>query len=182
MERIKLLTTGEASPEANKILEKLSSNGNRIINIFKVMANSPAVIKTFFNIKDALKEKTISDEIEERISILLAVMNGCEYCLAAHSYSGSKILPEEELLLAQDGKSSDVKAQAALDFATSVMKNAGKLSDEEFQRAKNAGFSDGELLEIVAIVTINFFTNAINSVAETKVDFPKPIDKKLIKH
>lgn len=176
MERIKLLSAGEASESANKVLENISSGGRRIINIFKVMANSSAVIKTFLGIHKALEEKTLGEDIAERIAIMLSIMNGCEYCLAAHSYSGARVLSEDELLLARNGKSSDSKVQVALNFAASVMKNAGKVSDEEFEAAKNVGFTDGELLEIVAVVSLNFFTNAINSVAHTKVDFPKPKD------
>lgn len=174
MERIKLLSNEEASPKAKEVLDGLSKGGSRVINIFKAMANSSAALKTFFNIHNALEEKTLSEDIAERIAIQLAVMNGCDYCLAAHSYSGAKILPQEEILLARKGKSSDAKVQAALDFAGAVMKNAGKISDEEFNNAKSAGFSDGELLEIVAIVSLNFYTNAVNNVAQTKVDFPKP--------
>lgn len=174
MDRIKLLSTEESSEKSKEILEKISSSGARILNIFKAMANSSAVLKTFFKINEALEEKTISNEIAERIAIQMAVMNGCEYCLAAHSYSGGKILSEEEVKLAREGKSEDKKAQAALDFAALVMKEAGKVSDEQFNNAKSAGLSEGELLEIAAIVSLNFFTNAVNNISQTKVDFPKP--------
>lgn len=174
MDRIKLLSNDEASSSAKEVLDKITSGGARVINIFKVMANSPAVLKSFFAFKKALDEKTLSEDIVERIGIRLAVLNGCEYCLAAHSYSASAILSHEEILLARQAKSTDDKAQVALEFADSVMKNAGRVSDDEFNKIKSKGFSDGEILEIVAVVSLNFFTNAINSVSHTKVDFPKP--------
>lgn len=174
MERIKLLSNEEASPSAKAVLDDLSKDGARVINIFKAMANSAAALKTFFGMHKALSEKSLDEAIAERIAIQLSVMNGCEYCLAAHSYSGAKVLSEEELVLAREGKSTDAKAQAALDFAGVVMKTAGRVNDEQFSAAKAAGLTDGELLEIVAVVSLNFYTNAINSVAQTKVDFPKP--------
>lgn len=174
MERIKLLSNGEASESANKVLDEITNKGQRLINIFKIMANSPAVIKSFFGMHKALEEKKISSEIAERIAIMLAVMNGCEYCLAAHSYSGGKLLSPDEVFSARQGKSSDAKAQSALYFAKIVMTKAGRVTDEELELAKSVGFSDTELLEIVAIVSLNFFTNAINSVAHTPIDFPKP--------
>lgn len=174
MDRIKLISNEEASKSAKEVLDKITSGGGRVINIFKAMANSAAVLKSFFGFKKALDEKTLSEENSERIGIRLAVLNCCEYCLAAHSYSASKILSNEEIILAREAKSSDAKAQAVLEFADSVMKNAGRVSDDEFNKIKSAGFSDGEILEIVAVVSLNFFTNAINSVAHTKVDFPKP--------
>ncbi len=174
MERINLLNAENAPEKSKIILEEITKKGSRIINLFKVMANSSAVLKTFFGITKALEEKTLDSAIAERIAIRLAVMNGCYYCLAAHSYSGSKILSEEEVLLSRKGRSSDSRAQAALDFASAIMKKAGEITDNEFEKIKNAGFSDGEILEIVAVVSLNFFTNAINGVAQTAVDFPKP--------
>lgn len=174
MERINLLTAENAPEKSREILEGISKGGQRLINIIKVMANSSAVLKMFFGISKALEEKTLDSAIAERIGIQLAVMNGCDYCLAAHSYTGSKILSAEEVSLSRKGRSSEPQAQAALDFASAVMKKAGEVSDEEFTKARQAGFSDAELLEIVAIVSLNFFTNAINGVAQTKVDFPKP--------
>ena len=173
MERIKLLDLDNAPEKSKETLEKFSK-GRRIINIFKAMANSPATLKTFFGILNALEDKNLSDDIIERIAIQLAVTNGCEYCLAAHSYSASKILSSDEIMLAREGKSSDQKAQIALNFANLVMKNAGKVLDEEFENVKNAGFSDAEILEIITVVSLNFFTNAINNVSQTKVDFPTP--------
>lgn len=174
MDRIKLLSNEEASPSAKAVLDDISKDGARVINIFKAMANSAAALKTFFGIHKALQEKVLDEAIAERIAIQLSVMNGCEYCLAAHSYSGAKVLSDEELFLAREGKSNDAKAQAALKFSEKVMKTAGKVSDDEFAAAKYAGLSDAELLDIVAVVSLNFYTNAINNVAQTKVDFPKP--------
>lgn len=174
MERINLLTKENAPEKSREILENIGKDGGRVINIFKVMANSSAVLKTFFGMHKALEEKTLDPAIVERIGVQMAVMNDCEYCLAAHSYAASQILSQEEILLSRKGKSTDEKAQAALEFSESVMNNAGRVSDEEFEKVRNAGFSDGEILEIVAIVSLNFFTNAINGVAQTKVDFPKP--------
>ena len=159
---------------SKEVLNSLAQKG-KIINIFKVMANSSAVLKTYFAINKTLKKKTLSNEIAERIAVQIAEINGCEYCLAAHSYISSKAgISDEEIKLSTCGKSKDLKIQAALDFAGSVMKNAGKVSDAEFEKIKAAGFSDGEILEIAAEVALNFFTNIINNISHTKVDFPKP--------
>ncbi|MFA7659197.1 MAG: carboxymuconolactone decarboxylase family protein [Candidatus Gastranaerophilaceae bacterium] len=173
MERIGLLSKEQASEKAQKALDEITQGG-KAINIFKVMANSSAVLKTFSGMSSALSEKTLDAAIAERIGLWIAAVNGCEYCLAAHSYSASKTLSAEEIAASRKGKSSDKKAQAAIDFAGLVMKKSGKVSDEEFENIKKAGFSDGEILEIIAVVSLNFFTNAVNNVAHTKVDFPKP--------
>lgn len=174
MNRIKLLTIEDASEKAKEVLIDIQQKSGKIINLFKAMANSSAVLKTYLGIDKALKEKTLDSAIAERIAIRLAAINGCKYCLAAHSYLSKKVLSEEEIFLCRDGKSNDAKAQAALDFAASVMKTVGKVSDDELEKISKAGFSDGEILEIATIVAQNFFTNVINNISQTEVDFPKP--------
>lgn len=174
MERIKLLTEENASEKSKEILLDIKGKAGKIINIFKAMANSSAVLNTYLGITKALKDSTISQDIQERIAIRLAALNGCEYCDAAHTYIAAKLLTEDEIKKARQGKSDVTKAQHALDFTEAIMKKAGKVSDEEFEKAKQAGFTDGELLEIAAIVSHNFFTNCINNISQTKVDFPKP--------
>jgi hypothetical protein len=53
----------------------------------------------------------------------------------------------------------------------------GGVSDEALERVRAAGWSDGEIIEIIAHVAINVFTNYFNRVAGTEVDFPvvKPL-------
>ncbi len=173
MSRLNLLTI-ETAPEGSKeILNAFQQKMGKVINIFKAMANAPVALKTYLGISGALEGKTLDNKFAERIALALATVNGCEYCTAAHSYLAKGDLSDEEIANARKGKSEDAKAQAAVDFAVAVMKTAGKVSDDELAKVKSAGFSDQEILEIVAIITLNFFTNVINNVAQTTVDFPK---------
>lgn len=173
MTRINLLTL-ETAPEGSKeILNGFQQKMGKVINIFKAMANSPAALKTYLGIDAALQDKTLDNAISERIALAMASVNGCEYCTAAHSYLAKGSLSDEEIVNARQRKSDDAKAQAALDFAVAVMKTAGKVSDEELEKVKKAGFSDGDILEIVSIITLNFFTNVVNNLTQTPVDFPR---------
>lgn len=174
MDRIKLLNIDEAPEGSKETLKDVQGKMGKVINIFKAMANSPAALKTYFGISKALNEKTLDNANAERIAIRLANINGCEYCNAAHSYLAKDVLSAEEIKSAREGKSSDAKAQAVLDFVKAVMQKAGRVSDEEFGSAKKAGLSDTEILDIIAVVSLNFFTNSVNNVAQTRVDFPKP--------
>ena len=57
-------------------------------------------------------------------------------------------------------------------LAETMVDKRGQLSDKDIQTARDAGVSDAELLETVAIVATNTFTNYVNALAETEVDFP----------
>ena len=118
----------------------------------------------------------ILDEIDEteRIALAVAQVNGCYYCLSAHSYLGlnlAKISPEE-VALNRKGESGDAKANAAVRFAAKVVRERGHITEADIKAVRDAGFSDGQIVEILAVTAENIFTNLLNVVAETDIDFP----------
>ncbi|MFP3835871.1 carboxymuconolactone decarboxylase family protein, partial [Chryseobacterium sp. SIMBA_028] len=88
----------------------------------------------------------------------------CEYCLAAHTYTGTHVtkLSLEEIAAARRGGSAEEKADAAVKFAVKIAEARGGVSTSDVEDVKAAGFDDGELLEIVAHVAANTFTNYLN--------------------
>jgi alkylhydroperoxidase family enzyme len=81
-------------------------------------------------------------------------------------------IPSEEIIENRKGRSSDPKTQAGLEFALTLLASRGHVSDGALGTVREAGFSDGEIGEIVAHVALNVFTNFFNSTAQTDVDFP----------
>src|SRR5437762_7071105 len=59
-----------------------------------------------------------------------------------------------------------------LRFTQAVVLQRGDISDEDFQALGKAGFTDAQIVEIVANIALNIFSNYVNSVAKTEVDFP----------
>ena len=57
--------------------------------------------------------------------------------------------------------------------AKQVLNAKGQVSDENLQAVRKAGFSDGEVAEIIAHVAINVFTNYFNIATHVDIDFPK---------
>ena len=83
-------------------------------------------------------------------------------------------LQPDEILASRRARAVDAKRDAGLKFAQAVVVNRGDVSDDGAQRqVRAAGFTDGEITEIVAHVALNIFTNYINLVARTIVDFPR---------
>lgn len=101
-------------------------------------------------------------------------MNGCDYCLSAHTYLGLNLakLPAAEVALNRAGASADPKADAAVRLAVAVVRERGHVSDADIAATRAAGYTDAQIVEIVAVAAENVFTNLINSVAETDIDFP----------
>jgi uncharacterized peroxidase-related enzyme len=164
----------DASPEASKpVLNAVLKQLGVVPNLFRLVGNSPLALSGFSNFQAALS-KTLDAKTRERIALAVAQVNGCDYCLSAHTYLGLNLvnLTQEEITQNRQGGSHDQKANVAVAFATSVTKNRGHVGDDEIKSVRDAGFSQGQIVEIVAIVAENCFTNFINNVAKTEIDFP----------
>lgn len=145
----------------------------QVPNMFATAAQSPAALGALNAFFAALGQGAIGGKIGERIAIAIAQANGCEYCLAAHTaIGGLHGVSGSELADARHGRSADARAQAAITFALEVLRTRGAVRDETLAAARLAGLDDGALVEIVAHVALNVFTNSLNNVARTTVDFP----------
>lgn len=172
--RIKLLEQNEASLKSQELLGHVQNKFGSIPNVFRMMANSSAVLQSYLSFSGALAGGKLDLKVQERIALVIAQENGCEYCLAAHSAIAKGAgLSESEILSAREGKSEDAKVQSAIRFAKAIFLYSGDLPDSELENIRNAGYSDEEILEIVAAVSLNILTNSLNNLAQTKLDFPK---------
>jgi uncharacterized peroxidase-related enzyme len=141
--------------------------------MFRLIATSSAALQGFAANNGALA-KALDVKTRERIALAVAQVNGCDYCLSAHSYLGlnlAKITPEE-VAVNRKGQSGDAKADAAVRFATKIVKERGHVTDADIKAVREAGFSDSQIVEIIAVTAENIFTNLLNVVAETDIDFP----------
>ena len=161
-------------PEASKpILDAVHKQLGDVPNMFRLIAQSPAALQGFTASNGALA-KTLDVKTRERIALAVAQVNGCDYCLSAHSYLGlnlAKISPEE---IAQNrkGASGDAKANAAVQFAAKVVRERGHITAADIKAVRDAGYSEGQIVEILAVTAENIFANLLNVVAETDIDFP----------
>lgn len=161
-------------PEASKpILDAVHKQLGTVPNMFRLIAQSPAALQGYTANNGALA-KALDVKTRERIALAVAEVNGCEYCLSAHSYLGlnlAKITPEE-IALNRRGRSGDARADIAVGFAAKAVRERGNVTDGDIAELREAGYTDGQIVEIVAIAAENVFTNLLNRVADTDIDFP----------
>ena len=175
MSRINTIPTIEAAPAAARpLLEGAKKQLGSEPNVFRVIANSPAALEGFFGLNAALVKGAIDGKTRERIALAVAEVNGCGYCLSAHTYLGKNLakLDDAEMTANRNGASNDTKADAALRFAVAVVKARGHVSDADVAAVKAAGYDDAQIVEIVMHVVVNTLTNYVNEVAQTAIDFP----------
>lgn len=175
MPRIQFPASIDAAPAASQpLLDGVRKMLGSVPNLFRITANSPAALEGYLGLNGALAKGSLTPQTRERIALAVAQINGCDYCLSAHAYLGETLakLDQAEIAANRAGGSSDPKADAAVRFASKLVRARGKVSDADVSAVKMAGYTDAETVEIVAHVALNTLTNYLNEAFDTPIDFP----------
>jgi uncharacterized peroxidase-related enzyme len=174
MTRIKPLEPSEASPKAQNLLGAVQAKIGMTPNMMKTMAQSAAVLDGYLGLSGALSSGVLNPKLREQIALAVGQANSCQYCLSAHSTIGKMVgLKPEEIAASRRATATDPKVAAALRFVQDLVVHKGIVDDSALSSVRAAGYTDAEIVEIIAHVAMNIFTNYFNHVAGTEVDFPK---------
>lgn len=166
-----------AEPKAKALLDGVQKKLGVVPNLMRVLAANPAVLGAYLGFGAALAGGGLGAKLHEQIALTVAEANGCNYCLAAHTLLGQGAgLSASEVLAARAGDADNPRAAAALALARRLVERRGAVGADEIEAARAASLSDADIVEIVAAVAINLFTNYVNIAADTDVDFP-PVEK-----
>ena len=173
MSRIPPLEPSTAAGERKALLDQIHGAFGVVPNMFRVVAHSSAALRAMWGAFGALGQGVLPPALGEQIAVAIANRNGCEYCLAAHTAIGRKHgVSSAQMADAQLGRSADPKTAAALAFALAVVERRGQVRDAEVAALRAAGYGDEAIVEIVAHVALNLFTNYVNVALGTPLDFP----------
>lgn len=174
MSRISAVNPETANDAQTVLFTGVQKQVGFVPNLMKTLGHSPAALEGYLSLNSALAGGVLNPQLRERIALLVAEYNGCEYCLAAHSYLGRQVakLDESEISAARKGHANDQQADAALRFAKHVLDSKGRINDAALSEIRAAGFADASIIEIVSHIALNILTNYTNNVAQTVVDFP----------
>jgi uncharacterized peroxidase-related enzyme len=163
-----------ATGKAAELLVQVQKSLGQTPNMTRAMANSPALLKSYLVLSGAVAGGTLPAAVRERLAISTAQLNGCEYCLSAHSYIGANIAKVDpaELESARKGQSNDPHVAALLKLSNDIAENAGDVDDADVQAAREAGVTDEEIGELVANLALNILTNYFNVLADVDNDWP----------
>ncbi len=160
MARLPQIDPQQATGKAKELLDGVQAQLKIVPNFMRAMANSPAALDAYLSFNEKLSHGLLSAKLRELIAVVVADENSCEYCLSAHTAIAKMVgLKEEKILAGRDFNLGDAKIDAA--YASAI------------EAVRNAGYSDGEIAEIIAEVGLHVFTNYFNTVVKTEVDFPR---------
>jgi uncharacterized peroxidase-related enzyme len=174
MPRIAIPDRDDAPAESRSILDNVNRMLGFVPNLQRLMSISPNALAGWAGLMGALS-KTLDVKTRDGIALAVSDVDGCNYCLAAHSYISSNLakIPPEEIALNREGRSSEPKRQAAIAFAKALIEKRGKVTDEEFAAVKAAGWTDANIVEMIALSAQFLLTNFVNNAVQTPIDFPE---------
>jgi uncharacterized peroxidase-related enzyme len=173
MPRLQPVDPAAASGPTKELFDLVQQRFGRIPNAMKMLANSPPAFAAWWAFDQAMAGSSLPPSIHEQVAVLMANLNGCVYCLSAHTAAARAVgVSSADADHARHGAASDPQAAAALAFARDAVAARGDLSDAALGRARSAGLTDAQLIEILATVAMNVFNNYYNRMAAPAIDFP----------
>jgi len=174
MSRFTQIAPETATGKTKELMDAVRSKLGLVPNMVRAMANSPAALNAYMQFSGALTAGLLSAKSREQIALAVGQANECDYCVSAHSALGKLAgLTPDQILESRQGTAMNGKTDALLHFSRRLVETRGQVSDGDVDAMRQAGFTDGEIVETVAGVALNIYTNYFNQVAATDIDFPK---------
>lgn len=173
MQRIQRINEADAPQKTAELLATVRKQMGGVPHILATMSQSAAALGGYLGFAGALAGGKLSGKLREQIALAVAGANHCDYCASVHTALGGKLgVTADELDRNLNGRSADAKVNSALRFSARIVATRGNVTDEDLAAVRRAGFSDEEIVELVANTVLNIFTNYFNHVAGTEIDFP----------
>ncbi|MFJ2486662.1 carboxymuconolactone decarboxylase family protein [Pseudomonas sp. NPDC087639] len=168
MSRINAISLESATDATRPALEGVKKKIGFLPNVFSTLAKAPVALETYLQASTILGKTSLNAKEKEAVYLATSQVNGCDYCLSAHTFFASKAgLSAQDILAARQG---ELNAYAAL--AQQITQSRGHLNDEQIAAARAAGIDDTKIIEVIALVAVQSLTNYLNNAALTDIDFP----------
>lgn len=174
MNRIPTIEPDAASEQVAPLYQAVKQKLGLIPNMVKALGNSAAALQGYLGLSGAIASGRLPAATREKIALLVAEENSCDYCLSAHTALGGMVkIPEEAITAARRGRSDDPREQAILTLAKEILATQGNVPAPVYEAAVQEGVTSEEAAEVVANVAVNLYTNYFNRFAGTEIDFPR---------
>ncbi|MEY9161553.1 carboxymuconolactone decarboxylase family protein [Bradyrhizobium japonicum] len=173
MPRAAALSSDQVPADCKPTLDALTKKIGFTPNMMATFAQSPIAFNAWAALFGSLS-RVLDVKTRDSIGLAVSEVNGCNYCLTVHSFTAEHLanLSADEIILARKGHANDPKRDAAVQFARKVVETRGNVSDAELKAVRDAGYSDANVMEIVALVAMYSLTNYFNNVFDPEKDFP----------
>ena len=176
MNRLHTVNVAEAGEEASPLFSAIRQAMGKVPNAYTTVgSNAPAVLGQVLQGSAVLKKGTLGARRIEAINLAVSEATQCDYCVAAHTMAAKAAgySLEQTRKLRAGTYDEDANIDALVRFAASLVKTSGTLPAEAVEGLQAAGYDDRQIIEAIYAISAILFTNMVNRVNDTPLDFPK---------
>ena len=172
MSNYQIHTQESAPADSTELLRNAEKKYGFVPNLLGVMAESPAMLNAYIAIGKIFDQSSFSN-VERQVVILTASrINECHYCVSAHSFvAGLQNIPKDVIdSIRDDQPIADLRLEVLRRTVELAVKQSGWLSDSDKDAFFTAGYSQGQLLEVIVGISFKTLSNYTNKVADVPLD------------
>jgi len=160
------------APEASlPVIKGALAGAGQLPNFLGVLAGSPAALRGYTRFRAELRHGALERRTLERIALAVAEHYRSAPGIAVHSRTARQVgVGIDEVALAREWESSDPNEAALLRYLKALVHQRGAVPHHLHEEAREAGWSDEQLLEAIAVLSLESFTAMVNVAGEIPVD------------
>ena len=163
----------QTAPEAAQpFLQKAEEAYSFVPNLLGTMAEAPALLEGYMTLSDIFGKTNLSETERQIILMTNNRLNGCKYCMAAHTSISQMAGVNEDVIeaLRTNTAINNPKLEALRTFTAVINESRGWPSEEQLAAFISAGYSQQNVLEVILGTSLKTMSNYTNHIAETKLD------------
>jgi AhpD family alkylhydroperoxidase len=173
MKTIQVPVKEQVSPEAQILFDQIKKGLGKVPNLYATIGYSATALKAILEFEGMLNKGAFTPKEREAIALVVSEVNGCNYCLAAHTMAAFKRgYTQQETLEIRKGQAGDSKLQIVIQLAQSIVENIGTPAADLLDRFFQVGYNEAALMELIGLITVRIFTNYVYAMTNIPVDFP----------
>ncbi|WP_322005081.1 carboxymuconolactone decarboxylase family protein [Paraburkholderia tropica] len=175
MSRLSSIKPEEATGVAADVFAKIRKAVGKVPNAYATIGtHSPEALASIFGVEAVLAGGALSKPDIEAVKLAVSEVAGCDYCLAAHTLAGkfAGLAPETMKQIRAGDASGDAKRDALVHFVRLLVQTRGTVAEAEVQAIRAAGYTERQIVEIALAIASITFTNLVNRINDTTLDFP----------
>lgn len=166
MSRIPVVDLHNANTEQKALLEAIAAQMGNVPEHAKVLANSPVTLQAFMGMLLIANQGSLSRQTCARIAIAIAQRHSSEHGWKSPALTGSKVgLTGNEIAANREGTSEDARAAVAVKLALGLAETIGAVETAQLNHARVSGFTNADIVEIIAHVGINLLASMLVNAA-----------------
>jgi len=173
---IQVPTRDQVDAKAQGVFDNLQKQLGTVPNLYAVIGHSGDALTNFLNFSGQAGSNSFTKKEKEAIDLAVSEVNGCTYCLAAHTALGKMAgFTEEETQQLRATTIADARLSAITKLAAGIAQNRGKVEGQLVQNFFDQGFDEKGLIDLLSAVTAITFTNFAHGLTNVAVDFPAAV-------